>query len=105
MQEGLTLALRCALALLYLALLEALEPWSSHRGSVEMNLASILKDAVFGFGFVFFVFSRAALAGCGGSQARGQIGAVAAGLRQSHSNSGSELCLQTTPQPTATPDL
>ena len=55
MQEGLTLALRCALALLYLALLEALEPWSSHRGSVEMNLASILKDAVFGFGFVFFL--------------------------------------------------
>ena len=29
----------------------------------------------------------------GGSQARGPIGAVAAGLRQSHSNAGSEPCL------------
>ena len=34
----------------------------------------------------------------GGSQARGLIGAVAAGLRQSHSNEGSEPCLQPTPQ-------
>ena len=37
-------------------------------------------------------------------QARGQIGAVAAGLRHSHSNVGSELCLGPTPQFTATPD-
>ena len=34
----------------------------------------------------------------GGSQARGGIGAVATGLRHSHSNSGSKLCLQPTPQ-------
>jgi len=40
----------------------------------------------------------------GGSQARGLIRAVAAGLHQSHSNSGSELCLQPTPQVTATLD-
>jgi len=40
----------------------------------------------------------------GGSQARGRIGAVATGLRQSHSNAGSELHLQPTPQLTATPD-
>ena len=40
----------------------------------------------------------------GGSQARGQIGAVAAGLRQSHGNTGSEPRLQPTPQLTATPD-
>ena len=40
----------------------------------------------------------------GGSQARGLIGAVAAGLRQSHSNVGSEPRLQPTPQLTATPD-
>ena len=33
-----------------------------------------------------FVFSRAAHEAYGGSQARGQIGATAAGLRQSHSN-------------------
>ena len=40
----------------------------------------------------------------GGSQARGLIGAVAASLRQSHSNSGSEPRLQPTPELTATPD-
>ena len=39
----------------------------------------------------FFVcFFRAAFAAYGGSQARGQIGAVAASLRHSHSNTGSE---------------
>ena len=37
-----------------------------------------------------------------GSQARGQIRAVAAGLH--HSNAGCEPCLQTTPQLTATLD-
>ena len=34
----------------------------------------------------------------GGSQARGQIGAVAAGLHHSRSNAGSESHLQPTPQ-------
>ena len=34
----------------------------------------------------------------GGSQARGQIRAVAAGLCQSHSNAGSESHTQPTPQ-------
>ena len=38
----------------------------------------------------FFVFSRAAPKAYGGSQARGLIRAVAAGLRQSHSNDGSK---------------
>ena len=37
----------------------------------------------------------------GGSQAKGLIGAVAAGLRQSHSNAGSDPCLRPTPQLTA----
>ena len=37
----------------------------------------------------------------GGSQARGLIGDVAAGLCQSHSNAISELPLQPTPQLTA----
>jgi len=41
----------------------------------------------------FFAFSRAAPVAYGGSQARGLIGAVAAGLRQSHSNLGSKLRL------------
>ena len=37
-------------------------------------------------------------------QARGPMGAVVAGLRQSHSNAESELHLQPTPQLMATPD-
>uniref|UniRef100_A0A4X1VKW2 Reticulon n=1 Tax=Sus scrofa TaxID=9823 RepID=A0A4X1VKW2_PIG len=40
--------------------------------------------------FCLFAISRAAPSAYGGSQARGPIGAVAAGLRQSHSNIGSE---------------
>ena len=51
-----------------------------------------------------FCFSRAAPAAYGGSQARGLIGALATGLRQSHRNAGSEPSLQPTPQLTATPD-
>ena len=58
----------------------------------------------FVFLFCLFAFSRAAPAANGGSQARGRIGAVAAGLHQSHSNAGSEPCLKPTPQLVATPD-
>ena len=62
--------------------------------------------------FVFCLFvvvvvvaiSWAAPAAYEGSQARGRIGAVATGLHQSHSNAGSEPCLQPTPQLMATPD-
>ena len=50
------------------------------------------------FVFVVVAISWAAPAAYGGSQARGLIGAVATGLRQSHSNSGSEPRLQPTPQ-------
>ena len=53
---------------------------------------------------VFLLFLWAAPAAYGGSQARGRIGAVATGLRQSHSNAGSKPRLQPTPQLTATPD-
>ena len=49
----------------------------------------------------FFAISWAAPAAYGDSQARGLIGAVAAGLRQNHSNSGSEPGLGPTPQLTA----
>ena len=52
----------------------------------------------------FFAISWAAPAAYGGSQARGRTGAVATGLRQSHSNTGSEPHLQPTPQLTAMPD-
>ena len=40
----------------------------------------------------------------GDSQARGRIGAVAAGLHHGHSNVGSEPYMQPTPQLMATPD-
>ena len=53
---------------------------------------------------VVVVISWAAPTAYGGSQARGQIGAVGTGLRQSHSNSGSEPRLRPTPQLMATPD-
>ena len=46
----------------------------------------------------------AALTAYGGSQARGSIGAVAAGLYHGHSNAGSKPSLQPTPHLTATPD-
>ena len=58
----------------------------------------------FFFFFCLFVISWAAPLAYGGSQARGRIGALATGLRQSHSHAGSEPCLQPTPQLTATPD-
>ena len=58
----------------------------------------------FFFFFGLFAISWAAPTAYGGSQARGPIGAVATGLHQSHSNTGSEPHLQPTPQLTATPD-
>ena len=55
------------------------------------------------FFFLFFHFSAAPIAHAG-SQARGEIGAVAAGLHQNLSNTGSEPHPPPTPQLTATPD-
>ena len=43
-----------------------------------------------------FCFFRTVLMAHGSSQARGRIGATAAGLYHSHSNSGYELCLRPT---------
>ena len=58
--------------------------------------------------WIFFFFPillfRAAPTAYGVSQARGRIPATAAGLRHSHSNRGSELCLWPTPQLMATMD-
>ena len=54
--------------------------------------------------FFFFCIFRAASMAYGCSQARGQIGAVAAGLHHSHSNKGSKPCLQPIPQLTVTLD-
>ena len=64
---------------------------------------SLFQDLFFFFLFFFGLF-KAAPAAYGGSEARGPVGATAAGLRQSHSNSGSELRLQPPPQLVATPD-
>ena len=69
----------------------------------------MLKGVVFCFFVCLFVFclsdiSWAVPVAYGGSQARGLIQAVDASLSQSHSNAGSELHLQPTPQLTATPD-
>ena len=55
----------------------------------------------FFFFFGLFALSGAVSMAYGGSQARGPIGAVVAGLRQSHSNEGSEPHLRPTPQLTA----
>ena len=54
--------------------------------------------------FVFLPFLGLLPVAYGGSQAGSLIGAVATGLRQSHSNVGSEPRLQPTPQLTETPD-
>ena len=48
------------------------------------------------FIFCLFAFSREAPTAYGGFQARGLIGAVATSLHHSHSNKGSEPCLQPT---------
>ena len=53
--------------------------------------------------FFFFGLFRAAPAAYGGSQVRGLIRAVGAGLCHGHSNSGSELHLGPTPELMATP--
>jgi len=50
------------------------------------------------FFLLLFAISWAAPAVYGGSQARGPIGAIAAGLHQSHSNMGLEPRLRTTAQ-------
>ena len=59
------------------------------------------EKVIFLFLFLFFCLFRSTPVACGGSQARGLIGAVAAGLRQSHSNARPEPCLRPTPQFTA----
>ena len=54
--------------------------------------------------YLFILLFRATPTVYGGSQARGRIRARAAGLRHSHSNTRSELCLWPTPQSTAMPE-
>ena len=63
-------------------------------GVVSANLQSIIYKIFF---FLYVCLFRAAPPAFGSSQARGYIGAPAAGLHHSHSNSGSEPHLRPTP--------
>jgi len=76
----------------------------SYKPSLKHSSARTMWSA--GDDYYFFVFClfSAALAAYGGSQARGRIATVAAGLCHSHSNARSKPCLWPTPQLTATPD-
>ena len=67
-------------------------------------MISLQGDGLNIFFFCLFAFSRAVPAAYGGSQERGRIGAVDAGLHHSHSNTGSEPSLQPILQLTAMPD-
>ena len=53
-----------------------------------LSLHTLYKLTVSSPHFLFLIF-RAALTAYGGSQARGRIGATAAGVRHSHNNVGS----------------
>ena len=76
------------------------------KSSLELNILKLIQFYItfLLLLFCFFAFSRAAPEAYVGSQPRGLIRAVAIGLCQSHSNAGSEPCLQPIPQLTATPD-
>ena len=80
------------------------DPPTNELGLIDLKFSSVGRDFFSFLSFFFFAFFRAAPAVYGGSQARGLIRAVAAGLHQSHSNPGSELHLRPPPQLMATPD-
>ena len=82
------------------------EYYMSHSSSNSAIKNSNIEHTNAFFFFFFFIFLsfRAVPTEYGSSQARGQIGAVAAGLFQSHSTMGSELHLEPKPQLMATPD-
>ena len=80
-----------------------LRPHGRQLGSLTAEPRQVLQLLFIYFYFLFIYFfvlaiSWATPAAYGSSQARGQIGAAATSLRQSQSNTGSEPCLQPTPQ-------
>ena len=77
------------------------KPKSNHEETSDKSKFLDTGPETFFLSFCHFLGAPVAY---GGSQARGRIGPVATGLYQSHSSAGSEPCLQTTPQLTATPD-
>ena len=79
----------------------------SNYFSASFEMLFFVLFFVFAFTFFFFFFFllfRAIPVAYGGSQARGQIGAVAAGLHHRHSNARSKARLHPTPQLVATQD-
>ena len=80
---------------------EASERWKKQRTDSFLEIPEGMQSFFFSR---LYAISRAASAAYGGSQASGLIGAVATGLSQSHSNTGSDPRLQPTPQLAATPD-
>ena len=67
-------------------------------------LTCSLIDVIFLFNTPFFFFRNMKVpVAYGGSQTRGRIQAVAAGLHHSHRNTGSKLHLRTIPQLATTP--
>ena len=77
------------------------------HGTQQSYQLGAIGFGVFLFLFVFlfcFVFLGLHPAAYGDSQARGPVGATAACLHHSHSNTRTELHLQPTPQLKATPD-
>ena len=70
-------------------------PHTSLQLKQSLSLPELTAWATNLFIFIFLIFYLfgATFAAHGGSQARGQIGAVAAGLHHSHSNARTEPCL------------
>ena len=62
----------------------------TYDAGMAVNILNFLFKEIFFFCLCLF---RVAPAACGSSQARGLIGAVAASLHHSHSNSGAEPSL------------
>ena len=95
--------------MLLISLQDAMGLESQDPGDVIAPAAAVKpgrKDFIFFFlSFFFFcLLFRAAPMAHGSFQARGSVRAVAANNSHSHSNAGSELHLQPTPQLTSTPD-
>ena len=81
--------------------------WNFTSKKTQIVSPSKSTNDIFLFIYLFMVFIclfRASPTAYGGSQDRGLTRAVVTGLRQSHSNVGSEPHLQPPPQLTATPD-
>ena len=87
--------LLCLLVLMWSVLLcPRMDSWCQQifceNNTVSWKIETVLNFFPF---FFFWSFFRATPAAYRGSQARGQIGAVATGLRHSHRSAESELCL------------